>query len=153
MKTKTLLLSCLLLGIGLTVASAQGSKGDDNRAISSKTIIYGGWIPAYCDGFHEDLYSNLEVHLIDKYKDGEQITQISQWNGETMSSTGEVFKWSEVDKYVVVDVVANMPIDLTFHINLIGDQGSHYILSGTVKYYPPVTITIDKAVCIEKQNK
>jgi hypothetical protein len=95
----------------------------------------------------------LEVHLIDKYKDGEQITQISQWNGETMSSTGEVFKWSEVDKYVVVDVVANMPIDLTFHVNLIGDQGSHYILSGTVKYYPPVTITIDKAVCIEKQNK
>jgi hypothetical protein len=152
MKTKKLLLLCLLIGMGLTVVSAQSTNKGDNRAISYKVQIWG-WMPAYCDGFHEDLYSILDVHVIDKYQDGVVVSSISQWKGETISSTGEIFKWREVDKVEILDVVAPQPYDLAFHVNLNGDQGSHFILSGTVNYIKPVTITIDKAVCLEKGNK
>jgi hypothetical protein len=153
MKTKKLLLLCLLIGMGLAVVSAQSSDKGDNRAISYNVQTVG-WMAVYCDGFHEDLYSNLDTHIMEKYNDGKWVSLICQYKGEAISSTGEVFKWSEVDKVEKLDVVANQPFEDTFHANLNGNQGSHYILSGYVNYsVRPAIVIIDKALCLDNKNK
>lgn len=137
MKTKTLFILCLLICITTTKLYGQS----DTRSYSvEKQVI--GWFPVYCDGVHEDLLATLDVHYMYHDKNGVIEYQISQWKGEFISSTGEVFKWIEVDK---------SGVDYGFHGNLIGDEGSHYIISGTINYFiRPVEVTIDKAVCLKK---
>jgi hypothetical protein len=141
MKTKTLFILCLLIGITTTKLYGQSY---DNRSYSEERQVYG-WFPVYCDGVHEDLYATLDVHFMFHDKNGVIEYQISQWKGEGISSTGEVFKWTEVDK---------SGVNYGFHGNLKGDEGSHYIISGTINYFVrPVIVTIDKAVCLEKVKK
>jgi hypothetical protein len=139
--------------MGLAVVSAQSSDKGDNRAISYN-VQAESWMTVYCNGFHEDLYSILDTHIMEKYNDGKWVYIFCQYKGETISSTGEVFKWSEVDKVEKLDVVANQPFEDTFHANLNGNQGSHYILSGYVNYsVRPAIVIIDKALCLDNKNK
>ena len=55
-------------------------------------------------------------------------------------NTGEVFKYKEINKY-------NIPVagDNTFHINVKGDKGSHFIMSGTYLSEEP-WVVFDKAM-------
>jgi hypothetical protein len=141
MKTKTFFCLCLLSGMVVSDLYAQSV---DNRSYSEVRQVYG-WFPVYCNGVHQDLYTTLDVHYMVHYNNGVYEFQISQWRGEGTSSTGEVFKWSEVDK---------ADGGYHFHGNLNGDAGSHFIISGTINYsVRPVIVTIDKAVCLEKVKK
>jgi hypothetical protein len=83
----------------------------------------------------------IEWHIIDHYENGELEWTMYKTNGSlTNRSTGEVFKIQESDKLIWSSG------DYTFHANLIGNQGSHYILSG---HFDPITfeVFVDKATC------
>jgi hypothetical protein len=110
------------------------------------SYYWSGGIATYisCDGVVVDYLEggDIEWHILDHYKNGELEWSIYKATGSlTIESTGEVFEIKESDK---VDVLSG---DFTFHSNLIGDQGSHYILSGSGLWVYPYTVTIDKANC------
>jgi len=85
---------------------------------------------------------DIEWHILDHYKNGEPEWSIYKATGTlTDESTGEIFEIKESDK---VDYNGG---DFTFHSNIIGDQGSHYILAGTGLWIPPYTVTIFRANC------
>ena len=97
-----------------------------------------------CDGVEIGTLEggDIDWHVLDHYKNGEPEWSIYKASGSlTNESTGEVFEIKESDK---VDYNGG---DFTFHSNIIGDQGSHYILSGTGLWIPPYTVTIYHAVC------
>ena len=145
MKTKTLLMVCLLLGIGLTQLSAQNGK-NGNGVISLWRVWDGYWQPVYCDGVNVDnLTGTVIYHVAVHYKNGNLILENVHYSGVVQSSnTTEEFKMSEVDK------VNNIKGILSWHFNLIGNQGTHYV--GTItwdmvndpNFESPV---IDKAIC------
>lgn len=129
MKTKVILLVCLFMGlIQIQQASAQNNayKADQGWFTSQY------WSPVYCDGEMVDELSGgeISIHYVFKlFKNGSVLAkEIDQIKGTVTSSTGEVFKIRETDKYVYIN-----GWELTWHYNLIGDRGTHYI--GTLTYY------------------
>jgi len=103
----------------------------------------GGYIsPLVCDGVQVDEISgNVEWHVIDHYKNGVNEWSIYTPSGSlTSKKTGEVFEIHESDKIMWTQGI------YTFHANLVGNQGGHYILFGHADL---VTweIVFDKAVC------
>ncbi|MRS02141.1 hypothetical protein EG832_02750 [bacterium] len=103
----------------------------------------GYYIPLVCDDIQVDFIFGwpIEWHVIDHYKNGQLDWTIYQTTGTlTNRHTGEIFKIQESDR-----LIWNQE-DYSFHANLIGDQGSHYILSGR---FDPITfeVFVDKAVC------
>jgi hypothetical protein len=121
MKTKTLLLLCLFLGIGLTQLSAQNGKNGSGTI--SFTEEYGPWtVPVYCDGVISDYISctNLVVKVTVHYKNGEvewviQKVETQEW---TSLNTKEVYKGEAMFDHIRFDkgyVIS--------HGHLIGDKG------------------------------
>jgi hypothetical protein len=104
----------------------------------------GGYgIPLVCDDVQVGFLFGWPVdwHVIDHYKNGEIEWSIYNASGFlTLKSTGEVFKIQESDK------IFYSKGNFTFHANLVGNLGSHYILSG---HFDPATfeVFVDKAVC------
>jgi hypothetical protein len=66
---------------------------------------------------------------------------VMEFRGTLTSNSGEVFKIQEVDKYFADTA------NYTFHANIVGDKGTHFILSGSGLLVAPWTFNIDKAVC------
>ena len=103
MKTKTFLLLCLFLGMGLTQLSAQKGKN------STGSVVYDFYVggvdgqenpivaifPIFCDGIFVDAVSSTDftVKVIDHFKNGELIWEISPLNNVifTSVSSGEEF--------------------------------------------------------------
>jgi len=120
MKTKTFFVLCLLLGFGLTQGSAQS---------------YSYWevwdqyaINVYCDGeLVDNLTGETNVHTILHFNNQDELVWArQQFNGELTSNiTGEGF--TVTDEFVFDEIVGTG----TGHCNLIGDAGSHYILTYT----------------------
>lgn len=101
------------------------------------------WSPVFCDGVLVDLLQGgyIRLHYVIHYKDGEYQWETDQLKGEVTSCTGEVFRIREIDKYYFDDSWY-----LTWHFNLIGNMGTHYI--GTLTYsYATGKITVEKSVC------
>lgn len=103
----------------------------------------GYGIPLVCDGVQVGSVFGFPIdwHVIDHYENGENVWSIYNVNGTlTNRSTKEVFKIQESDKLIWATG------DYTFHANLIGSLGTHYILSG---YFDPSTfeVIVEKAVC------
>jgi len=104
----------------------------------------GGYgIPLVCDDVQVGYISGWPVdwHVIDHYKNGEIEWSIYKASGSlTLKSTGEVFEIQESDK------IFYSKGNFSFHANLVGNQGSHYILSGN---FDPITyeVFVEKAVC------
>jgi len=145
MKTKTLIMVCLLSGIGLSQLSAQ--KPDVTRSFSY-TIEQGYWSPVYCPNEQGDLvlvdvitgtlFSKLVVH----YKDNMYQWYMIQWSGELTSSINqEVFQIHESDKIDIPETDV-----YSYHFNLVGNMGSHYINSGILNMND-WTIVCNKSVC------
>jgi hypothetical protein len=94
MKTKTFLLICLLLGIGLTQLAAQNGKNGSGTV--SHEYEYGEWtVPVWCEGVISDLVTcpNLIVAVTEHYINGElvwvdQVVETREWTG----TSGEVYK-------------------------------------------------------------
>ena len=143
MKTKTLLLLCLLLGMASTQLSAQNGK--NSTGSESTKFVWAAYyidIPVYCsEAIVDRLIGSVNVHLIDHYKNGVLIWEKEQFDGEaTDPRTGEIFGIKDIFK---IDAVT---WEMTGHCNLIGNYGTHYIL--TYKYYSATdTFEFVKAVC------
>jgi hypothetical protein len=145
MKTKTLIMVCLLSGIGLTQLSAQ--KPDVTRSFSY-TVEQGYWSPVYCQNDQgvlvlvDVITGTIDSKIVVHYNDNMYQWYMIQWSGELMSSLNqEVFRIHESDKIdiPVTDVYA-------YHFNLVGNMGSHYINSGILNMND-WTIVCNKSVC------
>jgi hypothetical protein len=146
MKTKTLLLLCLFLAIGLTHLNAQNTK---NNTGSFTEYYTGSWlIPVYCNGeIVDNLQATMNVHHIGHFLKGDWLWCKVECTGEAVSElTKEVFSIKEIDKqenniqpdgtWLLVDV---------YHFNMRGSNGTHYIGTQIIDWTG--TITSVSAVC------
>ena len=139
MKTKIILLLCLLVGSAFSQVSAQDKSNNAIQGWTTSTY----WSPVYCDGVEIDLLEGgeLRVHYVYRYKNGKFFKEVDQLKGEVTSKTGEVFKIRETDKTYFTDHWY-----VSWHYNLIGDQGNHY--TGWITYsYWDGSITIGHTTC------
>jgi len=102
----------------------------------------GGYIsPLTCGGVQVDkIEGDVEWHVVDHYENGKLEWSIYTPSGSLTSEQGEVFEIHESDKIMWSKGI------YTFHANLIGNQGSHYILSGHADF-ATWEIVFDKVVC------
>lgn len=102
----------------------------------------GGYVsPLVCDGVQVDeITGNVEWHVVDHYKNGELEWSIYTPSGSLTSEKGEVFEIHESDKIMWSNGI------YTFHANLVGNQGGHYILFGHADL-TTWEIVFDKVVC------
>ncbi|NSW93511.1 MAG: hypothetical protein HPY62_02250 [Bacteroidales bacterium] len=144
MKTKAFLLSFIFLCIGLMKLSAQSVSSDLNRSFSYD-IEWGWYTPVYCQGIEIDnLSAELTWHITTHYKDGIWQWDIMEVHGTATSSSGEVFKVKEKDK--IAGPQKSIAELYTWHYNLIGDRGSHYIGYMTWNFVTG-EFTVEKTVC------
>jgi len=151
MKTKTCLLLCLLIGIGLTQLSAQ------TKTVVTKGSGEGVWeLPVYCieNGQEVDRVV-MGIYLFQSqvhYIDGIPVWGGGKMFGECYSKkTDEVFTYKEIDQRNVWS--GNT---YTLHYNLNGNQGNHYIGILTVEYSDALLILhpdVIQARCVENGKK
>jgi hypothetical protein len=148
MKIKTFLLLYFIIGIAMSKVSAQNSEIEKNHSYSYTKEQFS-FFPVYCNNdLVETFYGNLNYHIIDHYKNGVKEFSINMCEGEFISKNDEVFLVNELDKYSIPTVGI-----VTSNVNLVGNEGTHYILSITWNAWPRQDFTIDKAVCLENVNK
>lgn len=142
MKAKIIFLVCLLIGISSMSVSAQ-EKANNGAEQGWYTTTF--WSPVYCNGELVDYLvgGELTVHFVFRYvNNGTALAkEVSQAKGTVTSSSGEVFRVREIDKYLYTD-----HWEVTWHCNLIGDRGNHYIFSMTYNYQTG-ELTVGKTVC------
>jgi hypothetical protein len=137
-----------MIGITMTMVSAQSSEMGKPRSYSYTKVLYS-FFPVYCNNvLVETFIGYLNYHNIDHYKNGVGEWGINLCEGEFTSKTGEVFRVNELDRY-------SIPMEEMHasNINLVGNEGTHYILS--IKWWDSGwnNFTVDKAICIENVNK
>jgi len=133
MKTKTLIMVCLLLGIGMTQLSAQNGKNGIGAV--SEYFTWDGYyidVPVVCGEAPVDrLVGIASCHMIYFYENGVIVKETGKFTGQvTNSRTGEVFNVFDVYKCDYSDMGGYG------HFNIKGNQGSHLII---FYYYDWVT--------------
>jgi hypothetical protein len=123
MKTKTFLLLCLFLGIGLTQLSAQNGKNGTGTDISDYPNEYW-YTEVYCDGVQVDFIEGTgDVRIINQWVDGVWQWQIASCSGVGTSDwTGETFTFKERVHFYYNNNKGGVRID--DHVQ--GDKGSLY---------------------------
>lgn len=137
MKTKTFLLVCLFLGIGLTQLSAQAwpppPPDNHNQTGSVVTLETSDFysVPVFsADGQLIDwLAGSVTVHYVRHYKNGVWLSEIADFYGEVVSvgldfisGAGEVF--SIKDQYKTREVGVNGD----GHFSAKGNKGTRFIM-------------------------
>ncbi len=130
---------CLIAGMALTQVSAQNGKAVNGSEVEYYTWD-SYWVPVYCDGEQIDLLTgSVMVHHVAHYQKGVWVWGHCQMFGEAVGSTGEVFS--------VKDFARDLQGIGTEHVNLKGDQGSHYIVSFTFDDATGGELMLVRAVC------
>lgn len=138
-----------LLGSSKTDVSST-IKLNDNMLISEPThwqkVIKDTWtmeFPVWCGNEASDyLIGTADIHITERIENGKPAWMIMTISGSFVgNNAGEVYKYKEIDK-------VNIPVagDNTFHINVKGNMGSHFIMSGSYLSVEPWVI-FDKAIC------
>ena len=143
MKTKTLLLLCLFLGIGLTQLSAQnGKNGTGSVQVKSVWDSYNIPIPVICNGEEQDmLVGSVYLHGVMHFKDGVWLWNNVTYFGEvTSKKTGVVYSVKDIFKISTYDLYG------FGHCKLEGSDGSHYTLNYEYDLAND-SFTFTKAVC------
>lgn len=136
MKTRNIILIlCLIIGTGLTQLYAQENE-DHAYSYWDIGVFY---TDVFCDGVWVDFVAGeMKYHCVDKWHDGNFVTEIYQAKGEAVSLvTGEEFEYKENGKLILFE-------GYTWHFNLKGNMGNHYIGSMVITpdgWYP------DKMIC------
>jgi len=139
------------------------SKSDDSTINQDENVLKSGIvernypmettgvfiIPVICDGVEIDrLTGKLDIwcRMFGYYDSTGKF--IGQWRVQTFEGTmtstsgsGEVFNVKGSRK------IDNINTEFTLRANIIGNQGSHYVLSGSSDTLPPGGLIIDKATC------
>ena len=141
MKAKVFLFACLFIGIATFSAQAQDKANKADQGWVAGTY----YSPVFCDGVMVDYLEGgiIMVHYVFRmFKNGKLLAkEIDQIKGEVTSSSGETFTIREVDKLSYENNWV-----LTWHYNLIGDQGTHY--TGTLTYdYGTGELTVGNTTC------
>ncbi len=147
MKIKIFLLVCLFIGIGLTKLSAQNSRDVYDWPVPAFVVQ----LDVYCDGQLVDQVINTTDYILkcrDKYKNGEWTAWNQHLNNVAFESTRtkETFKMQGHEKGAFNEGMGYGE----FRFNLIGNKGSHYIVSIEYKLDPntwELTELNSKAVC------
>ena len=133
--------------MGISVSQLQ-AQGNGTKSVQNPWIEYPYYLPVYCvdiltgeEVMVDYLEGTVMYHIIDHYKDGKWQWEIAQGKGEVTSETGEVFKVSETDKLWIPGFGL-----YTWHYNLIGNKGNHYIGFATYSYLTG-KFTVGKTVC------
>ena len=148
MKTKALILICLLLGFGVAQLSAQPAPPDNKHGtgtvVGSHVFTDWAW-PAFCNDELVDvligtIYVQYEAHF---YK-GNFIFANHHCTGEAVSTSGsgEVFKIIDIPQKYVPGWEYQYDI-----VNYIGDQGSHYVATLAWENNEPWGLMVIRAVC------
>ena len=141
------MLAFLIILGSSTVNIISGINPGDNQqnsATPDKTISHrfqsGYWTPLICDGVTFDyLEGVLDVHCVMFGHPGAWQWMTMRFTGTLTNSEGEQFRIKEIDK--------SDDTEFSWHANIVGDRGSHYIISGSGLLVPPYTFTVDQAVC------
>jgi hypothetical protein len=123
MKTKIFFTLCLLSGMGLIQLFAQAN-GKTGSVTYDYVWEFNYNIPVYnSNGVQIDLIDQGTVyyHHIGHFINGVEVWGKCQGFGEAVGSKGEVFRVQEINKADLIIMTG------TCHVNLIGNQGSHYI--------------------------
>ena len=141
MKAKVFLFVCFFIGISTISVDAQ----DKANKADQDWVVGTYYSPVFCDGVMVDYLEGgtIMVHYVFRmFKNGKLLAkEIDQIKGEVLSSSGETFTIRETDKYIYDDNWV-----LTWHYNLIGNQGTHY--TGTLTYnYGTGKLTIGNTTC------
>ena len=143
MKTKTLLLLCLFLGIGMTQLSAQNKGGPGNRSYVTKYHSdYPGFyyvMPVTCNGVTDFIkVEDYTITSVFHNVETQYFWEIDNLNYTAVSlKTGEVFKGVEQDKFVINFDEGNWAGSIgTWRVNLKGDRGSRYIVTYGFSFIP-----------------
>ena len=125
MKTKTLIMVCFLLGIGLTQLSAQNSNSDGTKSISWYYDDLGWYAEVYCGDVMVDfLVGSGDAHVISHWKNWAWQWETISFSGTGESLwTGEAFTFSELDKFYIPKWGA-----YTCSTHIKGDKGALYNL-------------------------
>lgn len=149
MKTKTFIMVCLLSGIGLTQLSAQVPDPPDNKHGTGTVVglhVYEDveWM-AFCNNELVDIlkgtiYAYYEVH----FNHGNFVFAIHHCRGEAVSTSGsgEFFK--------IIDIPHKYDPNLEYQyetVNLIGNQGSHYVATFAWENNEPWGFILVRAIC------
>jgi hypothetical protein len=135
MKTKTFLLLCLFLGIGLNQLSAQNGKGGTNGTTTYLYLNDYGWtFPIYCDGISVDEIFSSDFYL--KCRDHYTNGKLVKWTDSATNFTGNSTKTEEVFSIsaqergdnIVIDENGNWSGILYAHYFFKGNLGSHYFV-------------------------
>ncbi len=119
------------------------AKSQDTKSIQGWfTSSY--WSPVYCNGDLVDILNGgvIRVHWVLHFKDGADVWETDQLKGEVTSTSGEVFRVKEVDKYYHTDTWY-----VTWHYNLMGDRGNHYTGFITINYFTNEVVEIGNTHC------
>ena len=150
MKTKTFLLLCLLLVIGMTQLSAQNENKWKNvdRSYAGIYELVGGWFPITCDGVDFDMLDcDGKIHIVDHVKNGVWQWEIAEAKWEATSiKTGEVFTGKELDKSTYIDPVTYYFYG-TWRAIMHGNRGSRYQITIAVSFTPGFNWSLIKANC------
>ena len=131
MKTKTFLLLCLFLGIGLLHLSAQNGKNGTGTVVYHNLSVDAiSPLPVICDGVMVDEIqaTNFTIQVLEHWNKGEVVSYHEMLiNVECFSvRDGETFKFSGSDRYYPE---GEFPLGLDYlHFNIRGDRGTHYIV-------------------------
>ncbi len=141
MKTKTFLLLCLLIGFGLTQLSAQKLPEIGKSGSWAFTFIwdytddwgYGVAVPLNCNySTIDELVGTVRCHTVYHWTNYDGNPNDWDWCRQTFDGqlksklTPEVFQVKDI---LTAKGPVSAAIPATGHFNLIGDQGTHYIVN------------------------
>lgn len=160
MKTKTLIMVCLLFGIGLTQLSAQITIKKDLNAKGTGTIIFTGTVNnygnvVYCnDQIVDYLEGTMTLFGVVQFKNGVEQSNNQIYRGDdihsTMTNSDEVFKFVEKDHIMNVYFVEGDPQPWgtnIFRFNYIGNKGTHYIATAIWDVHSQTVTGVIRDVC------
>lgn len=130
MKTKTLLIMCLFLGIGLTQLSAQNGKNGTGSVSYNYFVDFLSTLQIYCDGVVVDELTaiNFNSKTVDHYSNNIWLWEFARINNISYTSrSGEKFTVTSHQKF---DLTTS-PITYSFFANFRGNRGNNYTLQMT----------------------